>query len=248
MSNILLTHQIPKEIMLAELEKIKLSNASQMTDVSNLSGQKNGSVMKEKPLKIEIPVGKSTMERDPSEDKKVLDILKDLDDENAKVQAAAAKAKKAVKKKSVKKKAAKKKTRAPKKATVTAEVPVVKKKAVKKKAAKKKTRAPKKSPVIAVVPKESITTDEALKAIEAAEESFNEAMSESSKEAAMIEEIKGIVADAEIAVPAPKKSSSPEPSPVPASSENPWGKLKESTLKRKTIAQLSAYLNERVRF
>ena len=26
---------------------------------------------------------------------------------------------------------------------------------------------------------------------------------------------------------------------------NPWGSLKESTLKRKTIAQLTAYLNER---
>ena len=47
------------------------------------------------------------------------------------------------------------------------------------------------------------------------------------------------------------KAKKAAPAKVPAAAavdddENPWGKLKESTLKRKTIAQLTAYMEERV--
>ena len=97
------------------------------------------------------------------------------------------------------------------------------------------------------------SAEKAIKDIEAAEESFNEAMAESSKEADLIEEMKGLFAKPKESTSkpaaAPKKKKESTQKKAAASAEpnaNPWGKLKVSTLKRKTVAQLSEYLNERV--
>lgn len=43
-----------------------------------------------------------------------------------------------------------------------------------------------------------------------------------------------------------KQSAVKEEQPAPASIENPWAELSPSTLKRKTVKELAAYLSERV--
>jgi hypothetical protein len=257
-------------MMKTEVSMLRKENTKQQNVISNLT-KKTVSLTKDAPVKLEIPVGKSTMERDPTEEKKILDILKNMDDDNAKAkELAAVEAAKTVKKA--------KKARAPKRAkkAVVAEAatPIqasVVKKVAKTKAPKKakKARAPKKTVVEAV--EESVvaeiaenepffanedaeTADEALKIIEAAEDSFREALAETTKEAAVIEELKSYVAKPE-EVDAPAKTEATKTkaprkkkgaATAPASDNaNPWGVLKESTLKRKTIAQLTAYLNER---
>ena len=46
-----------------------------------------------------------------------------------------------------------------------------------------------------------------------------------------------------------KEETPPETPPeIPVEILNPWGELKQSTLQRKTIAQLTAYLEERVSY
>jgi hypothetical protein len=97
--------------MRTELSKLKSENQSQMTMISNLVKEKNKIQLMEVPSKaseIEIPLGKSTMERDPEEDKRILKILKNIDEENAKVKAPQ---KKATAKKKTKKESAPKKSR-----------------------------------------------------------------------------------------------------------------------------------------
>lgn len=261
--------EVDNEIMNTEVYRLRKENTEQQNVISNLT-RKTATLKELAPVKLEIPVGKSTMDRDPAEEKKILDILKDMDDENAKAQElAAVEAAKTVKKA--------KKTRTAKKAkkvvaaadtdtdATTVKAPV--KKAAKTKAPKKakKARAPRKAakkPVEETVVaekdpffgKENVEpADEALKVIEAAEESFNEALAETTKEAAFIEELKSFVAKPEkgevsakkaTKTKAPRKKKGAATAPT-SDNANPWGALKESTLKRKTIAQLTAYLNER---
>jgi translation initiation factor IF-2 len=288
-----------------------------MTMISNLVKEKNKIQLMEgatKAAEIEIPLGKSMMERDPEEDKRILKILKDIDEENAKLKAPQ---KKATKKES-------KKSRTPKKSQTTATVPSEKKSATPKANAPaaatasvpepepimepaaatepepvtepepepapapkkssspsktKKNRSSKKaatkkevndtinaeSEPIAVEKDELVPMEEAMKVIEAVEESFNEAMEESSRESAVIEELKNMIAKSDEGTDqrVDKADSTAEDSPTkkkglktrrtkkgsesPPSDEisNPWGSLKESTLKRKTVAELTEYLTER---
>lgn len=293
--------EVENEIMKAELSKLQSENMSQMTLITNLVKQKNESqlvtevaVTNKEP---HIPVVKVTMERDPEEDKKILKILKDMDEENArqkesqKTTITPAAATTSTTTTPVKKE--RKKGRAPKKSEVTAKVkkeespstepvsesaPVsVPRKAAasnKAKGTKSNRKAAKKgkdeevvSEKEAIAVGEEVMDDEpvedALKVIEAAEESFNEAMEESNRESAVIEELKNMIAKSDQGVeegleggkssetlsPTTAKSSNrkkkeSKPS-VKNEMTNPWGSLKESTLKRKTIAELTEYLNER---
>lgn len=306
--------EVENDIMRTELSKLKSENQSQMTMISNLVKEKNKIQLMEVPSKaseIEIPLGKSTMERDPEEDKRILKILKNIDEENAKVKAPQ---KKATAKKKTKKERAPKKSRStatsssakksvtpataiePKTTVAPAPEPVVesatvtepeltvesepepatspKKSKTKKKRSSKKA-APKEEPddifiaeseiePIAVEKDEGEPMEEALKVIEAAEESLNEALEESSRESAVIEELKNIIAKSDEAphqevadkansttkeTSAKRKGSRKKKkgSETPPSDEmsNPWGSLKESTLKRKTVAELTQYLTER---
>jgi hypothetical protein len=244
-------------MMMKDLQLLKMENASQKEMITSIMGKKAAvkvsKTKEEKPVKLEIPVGKSVMERDPDEDKKILSILKDMDVANAEKKAKEVKPKR---KKAVRKKKASVAKKTTTVAKTVAAPPKKKKAARKKKAASKKTAAKKKTEVEAFAIEES-STDKAIEDIEAAEESFNEAMAESMREADMIAEIKGLVAkpneDEDAPTPAASKPKKKRASPTtkkaaaPVEAEsNPWGKLKESTLKRKTIAQLSEYLNERV--
>lgn len=266
---------IDQDMMQKDLAELKRENAAQKNMINNIMVKKveaSNTVVAE-PVKIEIPVGKSTMDRDPKEDKKILSILKDIDSQNAKKRAALSKPAK-------KKRATAKKKNIAKKATTVAKAAVPAKKApAKKRATKKratKTVAAEASAEAVEVTKASVEVSEvaeasaefveasakemaadasaqkSIESIEAAEESFNEAITESSKEADLIQEIKGMVAnpkDSTASEPPKKKNPTPPKKTSTTSDEidgNPWGKLKESTLKRKTIAQLSEYLNERV--
>ena len=265
--------------MQQDLANLKLENAEQKNMIQTLMSKKSKKQsVEDVPIKIEIPVGKSIMERDPNEDVKILSILETMDKKNA---AAKEKLEASVKKsKPKKKKAAKKKKAVANKVTTIAEAPAIKtkKKAVVKKAVKKPTEtvaaadskpkkkkaAKKKTQIKKSALKEDMDSysapesaaDKALKEIEAAEESFNDAMAESSKEADLIEEMKNLLskptnsgAPKATAPPKKKKSTTTRikvTATAPNTDENPWGKLKESTLKRKTVAQLTAYLNERV--
>jgi len=277
--------------MKMEVTQLRIETVEQKNVISNLV--KKSAIEEEKKtvvVKSEIPVGKSTMKRDPAEEKKFLEILKGMDQVNATAKAVALKA---AEEAAAKKKA--KKVRVPRKTakkvadvavvdvaevtTTTAKAPA--KKVAKTKAPKKgrKARATKKDTkeevepevVVAAVEKEPVPlfaekeedkASEALKVIEAAEVSFNEALAESTKEAAVIKELKSIVAKVDAGedtsaseaptkktvtkakAPRKKMGAAKAPATVTAN-ENPWGALKESTLKRKTVAQLTEYLNER---
>ena len=246
---------IDQDMMQKDLAELKRENAAQKNMINNIMVKKveaSNTVVAE-PVKIEIPVGKSTMDRDPKEDKKILSILKDIDSQNAKKRAALSKPAK-------KKRATAKKKNIAKKATTVAKAAVPAKKApAKKRATKKratKTVAAEASAEFVEASAKEMAADasaqKSIESIEAAEESFNEAITESSKEADLIQEIKGMVAnpkDSTASEPPKKKNPTPPKKTSTTSDEidgNPWGKLKESTLKRKTIAQLSEYLNERV--
>jgi len=196
------------ELMSKEMERLKQENESQKNTIASLTKSttpSSTSTPKSTPVKLEIPIGKSTMPRDPQEEEKILNILKDIDADNAKLQAVASKQKK---------KARASKT---KKATPKASV---KKTSKKKKAAKKKKAVPVPEPFFA--------------------EEAAEIVAEVEKEVKAVVE-KPVVKKKKKTTPkkrgAAKKPESDDP--------NPWGSLKESTLKRKTIAQLTAYLNER---
>jgi hypothetical protein len=76
--------------MQMEVKRLRIESEEQKNAISNLVKksiiqQQENSV----PVKLEIPVGKSTMQRDPAEEKKFLDILKDMDQVNASSKAAA---------------------------------------------------------------------------------------------------------------------------------------------------------------
>ncbi len=191
--------------------------------------------------KAPVPVVKEKMDRDPDEDKKILEVLKGIDEENAAAKAAdaAAEAKKAL--------TAAKKTR---------------------KAAKKKKTKTKKKKVTAPEADESLVQE--IMKIDADAETNDAADADSFFVKVVDDQIAKIAtkpkkapvkkkapamktAEKKKKSPSKKKAKKKTPSKkiVVASKkgdpENPWGVLKESTLKRKTIAQLSAYLEERVR-
>jgi len=185
------------------------------------------------------PVVKEKMDRDPNEDKKILDVLKGIDEENAAAKAAdaAAEAKKAL--------TAAKKTR---------------------KAAKKKKTKTKKKKVAAPEADESlvqeimkIDADADTEAAADADSFFVKVVDDQIAKIATKPKRAPVKKKAPVMKTAEKKKKSPSkkkakkktPSKKIAVAskkgdpENPWGVLKESTLKRKTIAQLSAYLEER---
>ena len=282
-----------------EVKRLRIETVEQKNAISNLVNkftiQAQENIV---PVKLEIPVGKSTMQRDPAEEKKFLDILKDMDKVNASAKAAAtvavaaeeAAAKKPAKKARAPRKAAKKvadvvvaeaavaepevtttTVEAPAKKVTTAKAPKRARKSRAKKATQKEVEpevvvaADVAEPLTSFAEVEDVTVEkaaEALKVIEAAEVSFNEALAESTKKAAVIdEELESILAkadarDASTSEAPAKKAATKAKAPrrkmgaakAPASgaaNENPWGSLKESTLKRKTVAQLTEYLNER---
>lgn len=263
--------EVSNDMMQKDLAELKKENAAQKNLINSIVKVRAKTEV-EKPVKLEIPVGKTTMQRDPKEEEKFLSILKNIDTENAKNKAAVVKEVNAAKKKAVKKKRATKKattvakapapSKAPakKKATIVAKAPAPAKAPAKKKAVNKKRATKKAVPKKAAAPEvesepfhmRESSAEKAIKDIEAAEESFNEAMAESSKEADLIEEMKGLFAKPKESTSkpaaAPKKKKESTQKKAAASAEpnaNPWGKLKVSTLKRKTVAQLSEYLNER---
>jgi hypothetical protein len=178
---------------------------------------------------VEAPIVKERMPRDPDEDAKVLEILKEIDQMNAKKPETPAKAPAKSKKKaevvdvSIPYDAAaklayeasdKKMTYAKFKAKYEADaIDLVKSK-----------RAPKSDSAEATVAEETI--EKTVKKTTAA------------KKATPVKKV------------APKKKeAAPEKKNTKKTSENdanPWGALSESTLKRKTIAQLTEYLETRV--
>mmetsp|Transcript_25816 Transcript_25816/g.29974 ORF Transcript_25816/g.29974 Transcript_25816/m.29974 type:complete len:607 (+) Transcript_25816:476-2296(+) len=181
---------------------------------------------------IEIPIVKETFVPDPEDDVKLLEIIKSIDDENAK------------QKKKVKKKA-------PKKEGVKASmVPNAKKTLTKKKKAPKAAKT-----VVAIKEPVEVETEDDFKEIRAAEDFFMDAISEVA--AANVDAIKEIDAKNEQEkknnpkgkrTKRPRRKTRAKVEKVVAddgSDTNPWGVLKPSTLQRKTIAQLSAYLKER---
>lgn len=400
-----------------EVKRLRIETVEQKNVITNLVKKSTIQQLENiVPVKLEIPVGKSTMQRDPAEEKKFLDILKNMDQVNATAKAAAkqaeeaatvaaeeaaavavaaeeAAAKKTVKKARAPRKAAKKvadvvvaeaavsdvvvavdaaevtttTVKAPAKKVATAKAPKRARKARAPKKATQKEVEPEvvvaadvanteKEPLAFFAEAEEVTVEkaaDALKVIEAAEVSFKEALAKSAKEATVIEELKSIVAkkaDAELKVieaakealaesteeaavieelmsildktdageeekvtvekadeklkvieaaelsfnealaestkeaavmdeelesmlakadargdastseapakktatkakaPRRKMGAAKAPATVTANgaaNENPWGSLKESTLKRKTVAQLTEYLNER---
>ena len=301
--------------MKMEVKRLRIETVEQKNAISNLVNkftiQAQENIV---PVKLEIPVGKSTMQRDPAEEKKFLDILKDMDKVNASAKAAAtvavaaeeAAAKKPAKKARAPRKAAKKvadvvvaeaavaepevtttTVEAPAKKVTTAKAPKRARKSRAKKATQKEVEpevvvaADLAEPLTSFAEVEDVTVEkaaEALKVIEAAEVSFKEALAKSAKEATVIEELKALAEstkkaavideelesilakadarDASTSEAPAKKAATKAKAPrrkmgaakAPASgaaNENPWGSLKESTLKRKTVAQLTEYLNER---
>lgn len=217
--------RVENELLVQQILQLTIELKDQKERLDSMITSINGPPVKKEP-KVVIPKVQTTLERDPEEDEKILSVLKEIDEENAKRTKAQAKSPK-------------------KKAKTT------RKKA---KASKKKVKASKKEAIVA-----SDKADENLQAIEAAEDSFKEAITETAEEKkeTIIEEIKTIDAKAtkeKKKAPKVKKARTPKKkgaakkvlaSTDGAENVNPWGVLKESTLKRKTIAQLSAYLLER---
>lgn len=250
-------------MMKGKINRLTEENLQKSVIIARLHEQLNPKKVVEEMEKnnAHVVVVKETMNRDPEEDAKFLELIKSIDEANAK------------EKKIVKKNAPKEAPRAE----------VVETKASKKKARKKK----KKSPVKVELPTNGSIAEETNDNASTEDTFFMDALPEDefkdldSKEQEMlmkdlgsvqkeIQEILGreqIVFESEMKDAKPKKklkkkkkkvskktvkkSSKAEAKPVAAgvqvdSANNPWGALKQSTLQRKTIAQLTEYLTERV--
>ncbi len=197
------------------------------------------------------PVVKEKMDRDPDEDKKILDVLKGIDEENAATKAAdaAAEAKKALATAKKTRKAATKKKKSPSK--------------------KKKVAAPTTTPeadesLVQEIMKIDADADAEADAAADADSFFVKTVDDEIAKIPTKPKKAPTKKKAPVMKAAEKKKKSPSKKKAAkkktpskkivvatkksdSENENPWGSLKESTLKRKTIAQLSAYLEERVR-
>lgn len=168
-----------------------------------------------------VPAVKETLARDPDEDTRIIELLKEIDTEN-KVTTTATTTKKA--KAAPKMKATAKKATAPKKVAARKKAAAPKKVAAPKKAAvSKKAAAPKTvTAVKAATPKKAVAPQPQAPKVETAPKT--EALKAKPKAA-------------------PKKKTAV--AAATDDSANPWASLSDSTLKRKTIADLSEYLADR---
>lgn len=302
--------QVENELMKVKIQNLQTKNAEQNILIARLvpksseTATVNGASVKV----MDIPLVKEIMERDPEEDIRILQILKEIDDENSKITAAA------TKKKKVNAKKKKKVT----KAKVTAKAKKAKSpaKKMKKKATKKKLKekleeesvfmekdeetAPTSNDEKVNGVMEGITDDdvdeivalisatdaantienkvkaEVLDAVKA-EKSFRlkneifdslyDSLSAENFAPNSLKKLKTSVTKArkkknaenifiqntlkKMKTKAKKKKTKTmkakveTPPEIPVEVLNPWGELKQSTLQRKTIAQLTAYLEER---
>mmetsp|Transcript_9483 Transcript_9483/g.20052 ORF Transcript_9483/g.20052 Transcript_9483/m.20052 type:complete len:316 (-) Transcript_9483:441-1388(-) len=226
--------EVEKEMMAAEIIKLNSETAllrRMLNEVmkAQLEAQASGSsaVSDGAPYFAEpdvIPEVFERMEHDPEENKRILAVIKELDDANNVKKAAAAP------------KEAKEPKKAAKGAKAKAEsaVPARKKSAVPKRKSPKRSKVAKK--------KKELTIVEASAAVEEKPAEEKPAAPKKAKAAKKAKTPKKA-----------KKAADPEPAPEPepvvavaaGGAENPWNTLSDSTLKRKTIKQLTNYLLER---
>lgn len=174
---------------------------------------------------------KTSSERDPEEDMRFVELLKGIDDANSKT-----------KKKKTTKQKTKQKT---------------KKKATKKTTKKKKEPEPEPEPVAVVEPEpEPVAVEEKEPEPVVIEEKVSTVKKAAKKKAAKKKATKKKKKKKKQTTETAKtKAVEPEtieeaipPTPTPTSEEeHPWAKLSTSTLSRKTVAELTGFLTEKVR-
>lgn len=222
--------ELEKQVMKKQLETLQAETEAlkrQLKEAS-FSGVNNGVVAEESklsPPKMVQPV-------DPKVDERVLEIIKQQDEANA---AKAADAANVVV-------ASKKKTTPKKKAAV---------------APKKKAAPPKKEPVVATLKDETVAVmeKEPVVVVETKEEEdelehvgTDDIFFANLTAPVVVEEDKPTKTIAASKKAAPKKKTAAKnETTAPVTSDNPWSSLSPSTLKRKTVKELSSYLSERVR-
>jgi len=196
--------------------------------------------------KVEVPPAvKQVMQRDPEEDKRILQILKDMDSANF-----------ATKKTVTKKRTVSKKKKAVEKAAPKVES----KKVTKKKAATRKVtksvpaqkivevKADKK-PVVEIkkaTPKKIVEVKADTKPVEEIKKATPKKIVEVKADTKPVVEKKKVAPRNAKKTVVPKKTAEVTTKiETGQDAVNPWASLSESTLKRKTVIQLTEYLGER---
>merc|ERR1719491_1443551 len=82
---------IDYDMMKGTVEELTAENKQQKVTIDKLIAEKSGPTISPKEAEIKVFKESFTMERDPKEEEKILEILKGMDTENAVAQAAAAK-------------------------------------------------------------------------------------------------------------------------------------------------------------
>ena len=228
----------------------------------------NGASMKV----TDIPLVKEIVERDPEEDARIIQILKGIDEENSKQTAAV------TKKKTKKKKATKQKVTAKAKKAKSPAKKKKKKATKKKSKKKVQVESEKVDFFMEAIEETSLgnkidekndavydhmngEVDEIMAFISATDAAN---ASEDNVKAEVLDAVSETrMDDVQTTVKSKKKTKSKKkkkkakksvkakkqtPLETQPDALNPWGELKQSTLQRKTIAQLTAYLEERVSY
>jgi hypothetical protein len=182
---------------------------------------------------VEAPIVKERMPRDPDEDAKVLEILKEIDQMNAKKPAKKAAAK-----------ASKTKTPAKEAEVVDVSIPYdaaakLAYEASDKKMTYAKFKAKYEADAIDLVKSKRAPKSDSAEAT-VAEETIEKTVKKTTA-AKKATPVKKVAPKKKEAAPAKKNTKK-----TSENDANPWGALSESTLKRKTIAQLTEYLETRV--
>jgi len=222
--------EVDQELMKKELTKLASENSRLLKQLAaaTLPTSPTSKTEVAAPTKKAPPVI-TVMERDPDEDRRVLDLIKEVDQENkakATATASATEEKTPTKKTKAKSKAKAQKSKAS--AKVETEEETV--------AAKSEPAAPapaKKSKVKGADRVAAAVEELAPKATAKKSAKKNAAKKSSAKKSAKKAK-KSLAVDEEPFFASPA-----------AGIDNPWSSLSDSTLKRKTIAQLSEYLTER---
>jgi len=230
-----LSHQ---EMTKKELLRLTAENDQLRQTIEKLTMQLNPAAAAV--VGVEAPIVKERMPRDPDEDAKVLEILKEIDQMNAKKPA-----KKAAAEASKTKTPAKAPAKSKKKAEVV-DVSIPYDAAAKlayeasdKKMTYAKFKAKYEADAIDLVKSKRAPKSDSAEAT-VAEETIEKTVKKTTA-AKKATPVKKVAPKKKEAAPAKKNTKK-----TSENDANPWGALSESTLKRKTIAQLTEYLETRV--
>lgn len=247
--------EVEKQAMKKELDNLRRETAQLRKQLSEALAETSSSAPQVKSDAVKAVTAKETMPRDPEEDSRILQVIKELDEENA---------------------ATSGRKREPRAEEAEMAVSAIEMAAVEEEAAAMAAAAEEMASVAAAAEaKKAAKAAKEMAAVAAAEEAKNVAEAQTAffaKVAAPAKAAPKKAAKKKVAKKkatkkagakktAAKKKASPKKEPkievvpakiqaspqieVAAGTENPWASLSQSTLKRKTVAQLSEYLVER---